>query len=395
MADNVLAAFDTRIGALETAVEGLRAIEPTLRVFIDNIDFFRSVITNLEPRLGTLESAVVALDPDELSAVQDNIHSLRSELNSFRQEAQTQYATKNEVRSQRQIGNPVAPKGKMALPTPFSGKRDDWKVFSSHLTLYLTANASAYPTDSDKIVFAVSRLGEGSAFKYMMQFIPKLSDPEAVRPAIITSFTVFMNTMKETFGVQNANVVSETQLLQLQQKDSAVDYTNKFQELSSDLGWNDSALIAHYRRGLKINVVKAIDMLETVPTTFSAFMQKAIDVDTKQYASFLELRHRDRTSPANPIRSAPRPLTFRPPAPTPPPVSPAVAPSMAMDLTQARHLSPEEKKRRKDLGLCNYCGGEGHGYLKCPNKKTLANSEIAETSSSFDAFEFVLGNDEA
>ncbi|KAI1286598.1 hypothetical protein EDD11_010608, partial [Mortierella claussenii] len=84
-------------------------------------------------------------------------------------------------------------------------------------------------------------------------------------------------------------------------KGSAVDYTNKFQELASDLEWNDSALIAHYRRGLKVDVIKAIDMLETVPTEFSAFTQKAIDLDSKQYASHLELR--SRSASTNPPRS--------------------------------------------------------------------------------------------
>jgi hypothetical protein len=155
-----------------------------------------------------------------------------------------------------------------------------------------TANAAAYPTDADKILFAVSRLGDGSAFKYMMQFIPKLQDPVAFHPAIITSFDLFLSTMKETFGIQNANVVAETQPVQLQQKESAIDYTNKFQEIASDLEWNDAALIAHYCRGLKHDVIKAIDMLETTPTTFATFTQKAINVDSKQYTSHLELRNR-------------------------------------------------------------------------------------------------------
>jgi hypothetical protein len=395
-AETRLQTQEQSLNDLVTAVDGLRQIEPVLRVFIDNIDFFKAIISGLEPRLSTMEGVLEGLDFNDATntlhgSLQDGLQAFRLELNAFRIDVNTQIAT---ARANRTTTIPAAPKGKMALPAPFSGKRDDWKVFSDHLTLYLTANNTAYPSDSDKIVFAVSRLGEGSAFKYMMQFIPKLTDPVALRPAIITSFEQFLSTMKDTFGVQNANIVAESQLLQLQQKGSAVDYVNKFQELSSDLGWNDSALIAHFRRGLKIEVVKAIDMLETTPTTFPAFVQKAIDLDTKQYATFLELKNRSpftsatRTTTTKTLPTFPRPAAARPP---PTPAIPA-EPSMAMDLSQVRHLSPEEKKRRQDQGLCLYCGQGDHFAKLCPNKKTLASADVAYTS---DHVRFSLENEEA
>ncbi|KAF9918435.1 hypothetical protein FBU30_000184 [Linnemannia zychae] len=120
------------------------------------------------------------------------------------------------------------PKSKMALSNSFLGKLDEWKTFSNHLTLYITANEASFPTDSDKILFAISCLDEGSAFKYMMQFVQKLKEAPALHPAIITNFQTFLSIMKETFGIQNANVITETQLLQCHQKGSAIDYTIKF-----------------------------------------------------------------------------------------------------------------------------------------------------------------------
>ena len=43
-----------------------------------------------------------------------------------------------------------------------------------------------------------------------------------------------------------------------------------------------------------------------------------------------------------------------------------------MDLTHSK-LTPQEKKRRRTLGLCFYCGLEGHTTFTCPFKLTKAH----------------------
>ncbi|KAF9914583.1 hypothetical protein FBU30_002492, partial [Linnemannia zychae] len=64
-------------------------------------------------------------------------------------------------------------------------------------------------------------------------------------------------------------------------KGSAIDYTIKFQEIASELVWNDAALILQYHRGLKIEVVKTMDLLSNDPTIFAAFSKKAIKLNLK------------------------------------------------------------------------------------------------------------------
>jgi hypothetical protein len=410
-----LGVLETKVAEIDTVVAGLRTIEPILQVFVENIDFFKALVSSLDSRLraievtsfdGTparlknLEAAINLLDRPTLvaevtasarSTLHEDVTNLQRTIDDFRRDTTALYATKAELDTARPTSTSTT-KGKMALPEVFSGKREDWKVFASHLTLYFTAHKDAYPLDSDKITFAVSRLGNGSAFKYMSEFIPKLEGPVALRPPIVTNFDLFMKTMKETFGVQNANVVSETQLLQLRQKGSAVDYTNKFLELSSDLsGWTDAPLITHYRRGLKPEVIKAIDGLQVIPTTFSTFTEKAIEIDSRQFATFLELQNRLPAS--NPTRSSTMNRTVTPvsrPAGAST-VTSTAPPSMAMDLSTARHLSPEEKKRRLDNNLCLYCGEPGHRIAQCTaNKKSLASAEIVESSSSSDDVSFSL-----
>ena len=36
-----------------------------------------------------------------------------------------------------------------------------------------------------------------------------------------------------------------------------------------------------------------------------------------------------------------------------------------MDLTQAKHISKEERQRRKDNDLCGYCGAKDHWIKDC------------------------------
>jgi hypothetical protein len=418
-----MATTNERFRTMEEKFQPLIILEPSLEFLHANLEFFRNLFNSLETRLRALEVMTLESAPARLKSLEttvstfdrsslvtevtgmtynslrEDIISIQKTMDDFRRDATALYATKSELEVSRPTTTTISSpstKGKMALPEVFSGKREDWKVFASHLTLYLSAHKDSYPLDSDKITFAVSRLGNGSAFKYMMEFIPKLDGPVALRPPVVTNFELFLKTMKDTFGVQNANVVSEAQLLQLRQKGSAVDYTNKFLELSSDLsGWTDAPLITHYRHGLKPEVVKAIDGLQVVPATFSEFTQKAIELDSKQYATYLELQNR---SPASTPSRLPATNLIRRPTSTPtvfPSPVPTPAPSMAMDLSQVRHITPEEKKRRLEKGLCLYCGEGNHLVKVCPNKKTLASTELAETSPDFEFVDFTLGNDQA
>jgi hypothetical protein len=60
--------------------------------------------------------------------------------------------------------------------------------------------------------------------------------------------------MSKTFGVTNAHILVESQLRDLSQRGSALDYINKFTALAADTKWNDAAMISQYRLGLKTTV---------------------------------------------------------------------------------------------------------------------------------------------
>ena len=52
---------------------------------------------------------------------------------------------------------------------------------------------------------------------------------------------------------------------------------------------------------------------------------------------------------------------------------------MQIDTIRVKHLTPEEKKRRMEEGLCLYCGEGGHRVPNCPKKP---NQRIIKTNAA-------------
>jgi len=135
------------------------------------------------------------------------------------------------------------------------------------------------------------------------------------------------------------------------------------------------------------------------PKEFSAFTALAINIDKRQYARYVEKQHGPSTTRSASTTTLSSHRTS-PPIPRPAPLStqaqspaPSQPPSMAMDLSQARHLSPEEKKRRQEQNLCYYCGHPDHTSKTCPNKVPkagLANASVGDYSDN-DYVTFDLG----
>ena len=61
-----------------------------------------------------------------------------------------------------------------------------------------------------------------------------------------------------------------------------MDYTIQFQTYATQIEWNNKALIAQYRQGLKIEVQNAIISIED-PNNIKKLIKQAIKVDNKIY----------------------------------------------------------------------------------------------------------------
>lgn len=411
-----------RLESVGEAITNLKKLEPTLVFFHENLEFFKIIIPTLNSRLTMLEHAVTIglpaqisqqILPDKtdiinqistttLSTTRNELQNLRQTMDDFRRDATATWATKSDLEVVKAESTGVLHtssnnKSKVPAPSPFSGKREEWKTFSSHLSLYFTANSNQYPSDTDKILFAISRLGNGSAFKFMEQYIPDFNKPTATRPLLISNYDTFIDTLSENFGIQNAHVVAEAQLRSLQQRGSAMDYTNRFLELAAETNWNDSAKISQYRLGLK-DAVQDVLALADEPTDFATFTSKAINIDKRQYARHVEKKTSQNSSRTSTSSASSAPRTHQTsaqsastPTNTPQPAdATASTPDMAMDLSYIQHrpVDAEEKKRRKDNNLCSYCAADDHWVKECPTKpsfkpKTTHSVSAAQISPDF------------
>ncbi|KAF8904499.1 hypothetical protein BGZ58_006495, partial [Dissophora ornata] len=149
--------LERRVGAVETALQG---IESALKFLHDNADALKALVAaSISSRLANLENqSATATNPAEvaksatataIATIQPEITALRTTIDDFRRDAIATWATKSELNVR--LANQAAPafeRSKYPVPDVFSGKREDWKTFSNHLTLYFKAQDVQYRTAS-------------------------------------------------------------------------------------------------------------------------------------------------------------------------------------------------------------------------------------------------------
>lgn len=249
------------------------------------------------------------------------------------------------VHSTTSVSSSDSDKGKMIPPAEFSGKRGDWKSFMSRLQFHFINYPKTYPTDTKKILFMITRLGDTSAYKYIQNYVNDFEKPEHSRPAFLTNYELFVKTLRTSFGDAQANIIAEAQIHKLTQgTSSASDYSNKFIDLADNLDWNDAALISAYRRGLSTRIQDLINVSDKEePKDFNGFKDLAVSYDQKLFAQLINNRNTPNTS-TNRLQ----PATSRPPGPSithskPAPTTSTPSTATPMDLSQAHHISNDER----------------------------------------------------
>jgi hypothetical protein len=144
-------------------------------------------------------------------------------------------------------GSPVpissGDKVKVSLPDKYDGSMENYQEFVASLDNYLTIKASVYTTDEIKIRF-IGTLFKKNALSWFTVLIRKESD-------LLTDYERFMANFEKMFSDPNAKRTAQTKLKELKQGASKVsDYANEFRRISVDAGYNEDALMAHYREGL-------------------------------------------------------------------------------------------------------------------------------------------------
>lgn len=281
-------------------------------------------------------------------------------------------ALKMEVDDLRRTAAQKASDIKLAMPKEYDGSKQKFRGFINQCKLVFEAQPSRYPTDRSKVIFVLSLL-TGSALSWATPLMES-SDPK------LDSLDAFLSEFQRIFDDPDRVRTAEATLQNLHQGNrSAASYASDFCQWARDTRWNASAQIHHFRFGLSEDIKDKLAFVDNLPETIDDFMKLCIRIDNR-----LAERRQERDSASSPRRyqTPTRPSTWNPQSPAAmyppnniapsnrPPQMPNPSGPAPMQLDALRrHITDEEKHRRRTNGLCMYCGQQGHVALYCPAKR--------------------------
>ena len=220
----------------------------------------------------------------------------------------------------------------------------------------------AYIDSHHQILFAGS-LMDGPA----SQWYESLIDQSTYHVPTTYTFDSFIQELDDFFGGGVTLHSRERSLIGLRQTGSVSELAIAFQNITNHFRprWPDHPLIFVFSQKLKEVVRFELTARGDLPSKFQAYIAAAISIEQNQAAAA-----QSRSHPPPPPRlpflpKAILPSPPRQPGPHHPPPTP-----MDVDGTRGAHggLTPEERRRRYDGGLCAYCGQPGHVISTCPRK---------------------------
>jgi hypothetical protein len=312
-----------------------------------------------------------------LQALHVRIHALEAEL------------------SQRNI-QPVAANVQSSEPKPippdkYDGNRSSFRDFKVSVENFFRLQPIRYGQAYVKTGYVGSLL-TGAALSWYRTLIES-------NDASLNNYATFMDHLQETFGDPHIRENAQRALRQLCQGNrSCVAYTADFRRIALDTGFNEEALIAHFRYGL-IDAIKDQLANSTPLTTLEAYIQHCIRIDHRLYERRVEkgetkqIINSGKPKASSSHYEQPRPSTSSTsttPSSSHPQMSyaqPSTGVS-SMDLDsflKNGKLTRAERERRVKLGLCHYCGGSGHDVANCPVRTSKAQRLNAVSTSVFSA----------
>ncbi len=226
----------------------------------------------------------------------------------------------------------------MAKPVTYSGEADACSGFLLQCSLYFEMQPHQFISDRAKIAFIISLLS-GRALQWAESIWNS-------RSPVVRSLNTFVDHFREVFGTSTSAISVHDELFRLRQAGTPIhDYTVRFRTLAAASGWNETALLAAYRRGLDPQTRRQMAIYDDT-VGLENFLQRALHISQHLTACHTEESFTTGASPAT-----------RPPAPEP----------MQME---RYHLTPTERARRSNLGLCLYCGAHDHLLPDCSIRPT-------------------------
>ena len=265
-----------------------------------------SAQVNLQEQLAAAQAAAnpFASTPDsddegEVTMEQARwLHDAVNELNQRSAALEAQLAALQEVERRlndmetrgnpRPVSNPVKRTAKVGRPPRFDGtRREELQGFVTQLRSYFQFHSNEFSDEYEKVLFAATYL-EGRALEWFeptqREFLEKSPDErEPETNHIFERFVHFEDALTKVFGVHDKRARAETDLNNLRQAKSAIEYASRFRQLAFRVQWGQDALKRRFYDGLKDDVKDELIKTDRDTQTLDEYMNAAITIDNRQF----------------------------------------------------------------------------------------------------------------
>jgi Retrotransposon gag protein/Zinc knuckle len=243
-------------------------------------------------------------------------------------------------------------------PETYFGDKEKLEPFIAQLGLKLIVNHDRYPTEPQRVAYAISRLG-GNA---LIQVTPFINGRTLDR---LPTLETIIEILRRAFGVSDRHAEAVRRLRSLRQKNREfIVYYAEFERCMADCDYSDQAKVDWLLAGLNQELLNALSNQSRIPTDFAELVELLTRIDSAQrYLTGIKAANQPLRTPISDRVPRSQPASTTTSAPAAPVISAGGDP-MDLDATRQR-----ERERRRLLALCFYCGEPGHKAHDCPRKK--------------------------
>lgn len=237
--------------------------------------------------------------------------------------------------------------------------------------------------DSERVLWAGSFL-DGSARKWYRQWrsaaataalqagnasATRVGSEVSIRTAVQPTWELLRNELKAMFAPPDHEQRCFAALQEIRQRGSVSEYTDRFidtiLEFPAELKATQASLfLSNYIRGLKYYIQKEVRLRS--PATFEVAQQYAYTVEEASRS----MESSPPSRPQNLNRSNPSGFRGGPRTSMDKSMTPSSAAKQSSQFSQPwGRLSSAERERRREKGLCVYCGSAEHAVDACPQRK--------------------------
>ena len=328
----------------------------------DILAVLREQITSLQKSFADALAQQKAQHEQSIEALQEEVRTLKIPTPSPRNrtpspEANTRNASPEPAVVIYPVEPTTVPQRSERLPDPpiFTGKRRELRSFLSQLKNKLTGNADRYPTQANRLCYALSRLGGDAA---------DLVEP--LQPNSVQSLVVLL---EATYGDPNRQATAQRKINHMTQGTKSFPvYFSEFNRYAKETGWNDSALVNSLIESLSPELKTSL-----IGVDLPGALDACANIINKRYNDILRLT----SKPAPRYNTAPSRTSTKSSS------QPKHPDAMDIDSGTLEYapLGSPERERRFKLGLCFKCGSKAHISRYCSVPMPKHDLRTTNTSS--------------